>query len=87
MGGDFVSMLAAEKSATAALATIVREGVEAYVEGIFRDDYKALYTKLRAMREAITRKTFADGIAYAFADMLYNNIGVFVKGDKYQQQS
>jgi bifunctional DNA-binding transcriptional regulator/antitoxin component of YhaV-PrlF toxin-antitoxin module len=85
MGADYVSILAAEDSLTPGLAKVVREGIEAYVHGIFSDNYKSLYTKLRAMREAVPKNSFASGVAYALADMLYNNIGVFVKGDKYQQ--
>jgi phosphate uptake regulator len=84
MGADYVSMLAEEIGSDTLLATTVRRGVEDYVHGIFADDYKSLFTRMRAMRASIKKKSFADGIAYALADMLYNNIGVFTHDRKYQ---
>ncbi len=84
MGADYVSMLAEEIDRDTTLAALVRKGVEDYVHGIFTNDYKVLYTRMRAMRTGIKKKTFADGIAYALADMLYNNIGVFIHDRKYQ---
>jgi phosphate uptake regulator len=61
------------------LAAIVVKGIEDYVRLLFSNDFKKIHTSLRSFRESIPRKTFADGLAFTLAEILYNYIGYIVE--------
>jgi hypothetical protein len=71
MAADFIKLLAKEWTSVE-LSRRIAKAAEDYSEGIFTSDYNKLYSSLHAFRNSIPKKTFAEGIAYGLAGMLYN---------------
>ena len=66
------------------LADAIVNGIEQYVKLLFSNDFKKMYTSLRAFRSSIGDKTFVDGLARSLAEDLYNYIG-FIASEKFEQ--
>jgi antitoxin component of MazEF toxin-antitoxin module len=72
---DELRRIAKEIGKNTALAKLIHGCVEEYVKYMFSKDIQKLYTSLRSFRDRIGKKTFVDGLAYSFAELLYNNLG------------
>lgn len=65
----------AKHKLTKPLAEQLVKGTENYTTYLLKHDFKKLYTTLRSFRNALPRNTFTAGLAYAYAETLYNNMG------------
>ena len=67
------------KKKDASLTARIKEVVKVYNECIFGKDMKKLYTELRKFRNSLQKRTFIDGLAFTFSEILYNNLGYLVE--------
>lgn len=80
---DQISRIAYDiKKKDAPIASRMREVVETYNSCIFGKDMKKLYTELRRFRNSLHKKTFIDGLAFTFSEILYNNLGYIIEGNQ-----
>jgi antitoxin component of MazEF toxin-antitoxin module len=78
LAADEISRIAQFIGKQQALAQGVVKGIEDYTRLLFLHDLKKMYAALRAFRNSIGTKTFADGLAYSLAETLYNYLGYIV---------
>lgn len=76
--GDLITDLGKHAGRQRALGTSIRKAVDQYCTLLPKGDVHKLYTTLRAFRASLPKRTFADGIAYALAETLYNYLGYLV---------
>ncbi|MFC1753843.1 hypothetical protein ACFL96_10710 [Thermoproteota archaeon] len=74
-GGDGISEVAKFIGTDKQLAEKIVKGIEDYTKCLFTKDLQKTYTALKAFRNKIGTKTFAEGLAYSLAETLYNYIG------------
>lgn len=77
--GDQLSRIGEHLGNEKELAKKVSEGVKEYLAFLFGKDLKKMYTSLRAFRNSLSTETFAQGLAFALAETLYNYIGYLVE--------
>lgn len=75
LAADQMSRIARHIGNDKELAAIIVKGIEEYVKALFSNDFKKLYSSLRAFRNSIGTKSFVDGLAYSLAEILYNYLG------------
>ncbi|MFC1723264.1 hypothetical protein ACFL0V_03935 [Nanoarchaeota archaeon] len=76
--GDQLKDLAKYIGKDKKLAEAVVNGVSDYSSLLFKGDLKRMVRVLRAFRNSMGRRTFAEGIAYSLAENLYNYVGYVV---------
>ena len=79
--GDQLSAISKYIGKQRGLAKTIVIGVTEYSRLLFTNDLEKLYTALREFRSNIGTRTFAEGLAYALAETLYNYIGYLVESD------
>lgn len=79
--GDQLSAIAKHIGKQQALAQVIGEGIASYSQLLFSNDLEKLYNALRKFRSSIGTRTFAEGLAFALAETLYNYIGYLVEND------
>lgn len=73
--GDQLSHIAKFIENDKALGTLIHKNTQTYASAVANKDLPKLSRILKQFRDGIRTKTFAQGIAYAYAETLYNNIG------------
>jgi hypothetical protein len=56
--------------------------IEAYTSAVFTSDFKKAFTAIRSFRDSLTKKSFAEGLAFSLAEDLYNYLGYLVEYDE-----
>jgi antitoxin component of MazEF toxin-antitoxin module len=79
--GDQISEIGKRIGQNKDLAQKVSKAVSTYVDLLFKKDFAAIYTALRSFRRSIGNRTFAEGLAFALAETLYNYIGYLVEDE------
>lgn len=64
------------------MAKGLKNTVEIFNKHFFTGNLKKVYTELRSFRDSLGKKTFLDGLAFQFAEVLYNNIGYLMENKK-----
>lgn len=77
--GDAIKNISHHIGKDAALAKLIVDGIAQYNTFLFKQDFRKLYGALRASRSQIRQKTFAQGLAFALFETLYNFIGYVVE--------
>ena len=72
---DLLTQIAKRIGKDEKLAKVILEGVKSYNKYFFTGNLKELYVALRRFRNNIGTKTFVEGLAFEFAEALYNNLG------------
>lgn len=75
---DIITALA-RNGKNKSIAKGIRNTVEIFNKYFFSQDLKKVYTQLRSFRDSLSRKTFLEGLAFEFAEVLYNNIGYLME--------
>ena len=73
--GDQITEISKFIKTDIALAKLIVKNIDKYIDILFKKDFQKLYNLLRKFRNNTNCKTFAEGITYALAENLYNNIG------------
>jgi phosphate uptake regulator len=82
LAGDQISRIGKFIGKNHALAKIIVTGIEEYVRLLFSHDYKRLYTSLRSFRNQVGTKSFAEGLVFTLAEILYNYLGYIAESEK-----
>jgi antitoxin component of MazEF toxin-antitoxin module len=82
MIGDSISEIAAHIGSDVKLAKLVNKNVNLYVDYIFAEKSTNLVMDLRKFRNSIEKKTFVDGLVYGLAEVMYNFVGVLIRGNQ-----
>jgi phosphate uptake regulator len=78
LAADQISRIAKHIGKQRQLAEIISKYIDEYTKLLFTKDFKKMYVTLRAFRNAIQTKTYADGLAVSLAELLYNYIGYVI---------
>jgi phosphate uptake regulator len=81
LAADQISRISRHIGRQAALAQAIVKGMEDYTRLLFTNDLKKMYAALRQFRNSIGTRSFADGLAFSLAEILYNYIGYIVETD------
>lgn len=79
MIGDMLSEIATHINSDVKLAKLVARNVNLYADYIFLEKQSNIVIDLRKFRNSIEKKTFADGLVYSLAEIMYNFIGVLIR--------
>jgi hypothetical protein len=79
LAADQLKLIARHIGKQRELGAILVKGVEDYARLIFTNDVLKMHSALRAFRGRIGNRTFADGLAYTLAEILYNYLGYTVE--------
>jgi phosphate uptake regulator len=81
LAADQVSRIGKHIGRDQKLAAIIAKGVDEYVKALFSNDFRRLYSSLRSFRNQIGTRTFAQGLAFTLAEILYNYLGYISEGN------
>lgn len=73
--GDLLKYLGRNIGRRHGLAVKILGITEQYVHGLLRKDFDLLYRVLREVRQDIKKGSFAEGLAFAYAEALYDYLG------------
>lgn len=76
--GDQISLIAKYIDKDRALAALIVKYITAYSGALAAKDLERAYKDLRAFRNGIPKKTFAQGLTVTLAESLYNNLGYLI---------
>lgn len=79
MAADQIARMAKVIKGKKALASSIKQITEIYTKYMFMKDLKKLGTELRKFRNTLKTRSFIDGLAYSYVEILYNDIGYLVE--------
>jgi antitoxin component of MazEF toxin-antitoxin module len=78
IAADQLAMVASHIQGHRDLALTMHKAISEYNKYLFANDFQKAYKTLRTWRNSIGSKQYIDGLLYAVAETLYNNLGYLV---------